>query len=83
MHSMHLNPSFYNHHNREGDVTIIPSTMGTRQSDPLGGALFALAHFKALRSTTSHFPSYLFPSIVDVTHIISPPLIVSSTYEHF
>jgi hypothetical protein len=28
---------FYNHRNREGDVTIIPFAMGTRQGDPLGG----------------------------------------------
>ncbi len=40
MYFMHLNPLFYSHHNREGDVTIIPSAMGTHQSDPLGGALF-------------------------------------------
>jgi len=30
-------PLIYNHHNREGDVTIIPSTMGTHQGDPWGG----------------------------------------------
>jgi hypothetical protein len=24
----------YNHHNREGDVTIIPFTMGIHQGDP-------------------------------------------------
>ncbi len=29
-------PLFYNHHNHEGDVTIIPFAMGTRQGDPLG-----------------------------------------------
>jgi hypothetical protein len=49
----------------------------------LWGALFVLTHFRALRSIASHFPSFLFPSIVDDTHIIGPPLIVSSTYEHF
>ncbi len=76
-------PLFYNHHNHENDVTIIPSTMGTRQGDPLGAALFVLAHFKALCSTANHFPSCLFPSIVNNTHIIYPPLIVSSAYEHF
>jgi hypothetical protein len=37
-------PLFYSHRNREGDVTIIPSAMGTHQGDLLGGALFALAH---------------------------------------
>ncbi len=34
-------PMFYSHHNCEGDVTVIPSAMGTHQGDPLGGALFA------------------------------------------
>ncbi len=76
-------PLFYNQHNCEGDVIIIPFAMGTYQEDPLGGALFALTHFKVLRSITRHFHSYLFPSIVNDTHIISPPSIISSTYEHF
>jgi hypothetical protein len=75
-------PLFYNHHNREGDVTFIPFAMGTHQGDPLGKALFTLAHFKALCSITNHLSSYLFPSIVDDIHIIGPPSIVSSTYEH-
>jgi hypothetical protein len=49
----------------------------------LGGALFTLAHFKVLLSINSFFPSCLFPSIVDDIHIISPPLIISFSYEHF
>jgi len=57
--------------------------MGICQGDPLGGALFALAHFKALGFTTSHFSSCLFPPIVNDTHIIGPFSIVSSSYEHF
>jgi hypothetical protein len=76
-------PLFYSHRNRVGYVLIIPSTMGTCQGDLLGGALFTLVHFRALRSTTSHFPSCLFPSIVDDIHIICPSFIISSTYEHF
>jgi len=48
----------------------------------VGGALFALAHFRVLHSTINHFPC-LFPSIANDTHSISPPLIISSTYEHF
>jgi hypothetical protein len=47
-----------------------------------GGALFVLAHFRALRSITSHFPSCLFPSIIDDAHIIGLPLVVSFAYEH-
>jgi hypothetical protein len=53
-------PLFYSHYNCEGDVTIILSTMGIRQGDLLGGALFALAHFRVSHSTTNHFPSCLF-----------------------
>jgi hypothetical protein len=30
-------PLFYNHHNHEGDVTIIPFAMGICQGHPLGG----------------------------------------------
>jgi hypothetical protein len=76
---------FYSYCNHEGDVTIIPFTMGIHQGDPLreGGALFALAHFRALCSIASHFLSCLFPSIANDIHIISPPSIVSYAYEHF
>jgi hypothetical protein len=76
-------PMFYSHCNHEGNVTIIPFVMGTHQGDPLGGALFALAHFKALHSIINHFFSCLFPSIVNDIHTIGPPSIVTSTYEHF
>jgi hypothetical protein len=57
--------------------------MGTCQGDPLGGALFALAHFKALCFIIHRFSSYLFPSITSDIHIINPPSIVSYVYEHF
>ncbi len=33
-------PLFYSHHNCESEVIVIPSTMGTHQGHPLGGALF-------------------------------------------
>jgi hypothetical protein len=54
-------PLFYSHYNCEGKVTVIPSAMGTNQGDPLGGALFALVHFKALCSTSNRFPLVYFP----------------------
>ncbi len=76
-------PLFYNHHNRESDVMVIPSTTGTHQSDPLGRALFALIHFEALCSITNHFPFCLSPSIGNDTHIINLPSIVSPAYEQF
>ncbi len=73
---------FYSYHNRENDVTINPFAMGTCQGDPLGRALFILTHFTVLPYITNHFLSYLFPSITNNTHIISPFSIVSSIYEH-
>jgi len=76
-------PLFYSHCNHENDLTIIPFAMGTHQGDLLGVALFILGHFRALGSIVSHFPSYLFPSITNDTHIIGPPSIISSTYEQF
>jgi len=39
-------PLFYNHHNCDDNVVVIPSAMGTHQGDPLGKALFALAILK-------------------------------------
>jgi hypothetical protein len=60
-------PLLCSHCNCEGDVTIIPFAMGTRQGDPLGGTLFVLAHPKALHSIAIHFPSYIFPSIANDT----------------
>ncbi len=57
--------------------------MGTHQNDPSRRALFALTHFKALYSITNHFFYYLFPSITIDNHIIGPPSIISSAYEHF
>ncbi len=74
---------FYNHDNRDGNVLIIPFILGTRQNDPLKKTLFALAHLQALCSIINNFPSCSFPSITNDTHIIGPPFIVSSEYEHF
>jgi hypothetical protein len=62
---------------------VIPSTMGICESNPLGRVLFALVHFKALRFIVSHFPSCLFPCVIDDMHIIGPSSIVPFAYEHF
>jgi len=64
-------PLFYTHHNCEGNIMVIPSAMETCQGDPLRRALFVLVHFKTL--SLNHFPSCLFPFIVDDSHIIRPP----------
>jgi hypothetical protein len=65
VHSMHLYPLCF-------IIMIIAFTMGTRQGDPLRGALFVLIHFKALCFIISHFPFCLFPYIVDDIHITGP-----------
>jgi hypothetical protein len=57
--------------------------MGTCQGGLLLGALLSFAHFRVLCSITNHFPSCLFPSIANDTHIIGPLSIVSFDYEHF
>jgi hypothetical protein len=44
---------------------------------------FALIHFHAFRNLVTHFPSYLFPSIIDDTHIIGLVLVVSQAFHHF
>ncbi len=80
---------FYSYCSHEGDIIIIPSAMGICQGDPLGGlgggggALLVLAHFRALCSKISYFPSCLFPSIANDIHIIGPLSIISYAYEHF
>jgi hypothetical protein len=76
-------PLFYSHRNCDGDVIMIPFAMGIHQCDHLGGALFVLACFMKLHSTTKHFPFYLSPSNINNTHIIAPFSIVSFAYEHF
>jgi hypothetical protein len=57
--------------------------MGTQQGDPLRGALFVLAHFRASHSKTNSFPFCLFLSIANYTHIRSPFSIILYVYEHF
>ncbi len=74
---------FCNHYNHEGNLMIILFAMGICQGDPLGRALFTLAHFKALHYTINCFHYYLFPSIVNDINIMNAPSIVPSTCEHF
>ncbi|KAL2613014.1 hypothetical protein R1flu_024706 [Riccia fluitans] len=66
-------PLCFSHCSREDEVSLLSSELGTRQGDPLDGALFALAHLRALRTTASEHPLCLFPSLADNTHIVGPP----------
>jgi len=57
---------------RHGDFTIISSKSNTQHGDPLGGMLFALAHFRTLcPTTTTHF-TCVFLSLANDTHIVGP-----------
>jgi hypothetical protein len=76
-------PFLFSHHFIIGNLFIIQSFIGTRQGDLMGGPLFVLIHFHALCSSTSLFPSCLFPSVANDTHIIGPTLIVSQVFHHF
>jgi hypothetical protein len=51
-------------------VTIIESTLGTKQGDPLGGPLLVLAHYRTFLKTIAHATSCVFPSLIDDTHIM-------------
>jgi hypothetical protein len=74
---------FYNHCNGEDNVIIIPLPWGFVKMILGGRGIILFVHFRALRFTTNHFPSCLFPSIADDIHIVGPLSIISSTYEHF
>ncbi|KAJ7570685.1 hypothetical protein O6H91_01G131400 [Diphasiastrum complanatum] len=76
-------PLYFSHASRSGDVLVIPSADGIRQGDPLGGVLFSLVHFRALRAFSAAFPSCLFPSIADYTHIVGPANDVFPAFLHF
>ncbi|KAL2633222.1 hypothetical protein R1flu_004701 [Riccia fluitans] len=72
--------SFYAHHSslylshcsRGDEVSHLSSKSGIHQGDPLGGALFTLAHLHALRTMASEHPLCLFLSLANVTHIVGP-----------
>ncbi|KAL2653584.1 hypothetical protein R1flu_021712 [Riccia fluitans] len=58
-------PLYFSHCSHEDEVSLLSSELGTRQGEPLDGALFALAHLRALRTTASEHPLCLFPSLAD------------------
>ncbi|KAL2635465.1 hypothetical protein R1flu_006944 [Riccia fluitans] len=66
----HRSPLHFSHRSHEDEVSLLSSESSTRQGDPLGGALFALAQLRALRIVASEHPLCLFPSLADDTHIV-------------
>jgi hypothetical protein len=63
-------------------VTIIESSFGTKQGDPLGGPLFDLAHYWTFLKTIARAFNYIFPSLVDNTHIVGPMSEISRGFDH-
>jgi hypothetical protein len=69
-------PWYFTHQNKKCEIIIVPWTMGTHQSDPLRGSLFSITHFRV-----AHFPFYIFPTIIDDTHILGPSSEVIQAFE--
>ncbi len=64
-------------------VTIIESSLGMRQGDPLRRLLFVLAHYQTFLNTITWAPSYVFPSLTDDTHIMGPLSEITCAFDHF
>ncbi len=72
----------YQHGQHEEGVTIIESSSSMRQREPLGGPLFALAHYQALLKTITQAPNYVFPFLASDTHIVGPMNEVVFAFDH-
>jgi hypothetical protein len=53
-----------------------------KHGEPLGGPLFAMAHYWALLKTIVQAPNYVFPSLADNTHIMGLMSEVVPTFDH-
>jgi hypothetical protein len=53
-----------------------------KQGDPLEGFLFALAHYWTLLETIVWAPNYVFPSLVDDTHIMGLMSKIVLAFDH-
>jgi len=63
-------------------VTIIGSSLGMRQGDPLGGLLFDLAHYQTFLKTIVWAPNYVYPSLMDDIHIVGPMNEITHAFDH-
>jgi hypothetical protein len=68
--------------NMSKGFTIIESSSGMRQGDPLHGPLFALAHYWTLLKTIAWTPNYGFPFLMDDTIIVGFMSEVVFTFDH-
>ena len=64
-------------------VHLIRSRTGTRQGDPLSGALFALAHLSALKAIRQAHPTCHIPTVADDSYLLGPPEAVRDAYATF
>jgi hypothetical protein len=53
-----------------------------KYGDPLKGPLFVLAHYQILLKTIAQTPNYVFPSLVDNTHIVGPMSEIVPVFDH-
>jgi hypothetical protein len=49
---------------------------------PLGSPLFVLAHYRTFLETIARDPNYVFPSLVDDTHIMGPLSEITHIFYH-
>ena len=71
-------PLYFGH--EDGSVTSLLSRTGTRQGDPLGGALFAFGHKVALDRAKVVADGGLFPTFADDTYILGCPNALSPAF---
>jgi len=53
-----------------------------KYSDPLKGPLFVLAHYQILLKAIAQTPNYVFPSLVNNTHIVGPMSEIVPAFDH-
>jgi len=73
---------YYRHGQHEEGVTIIESSLSIRQGDPLGGLLFALAHYQTLLKTIKQALDCVYQSLTNNTHIVGPMNKIFPTFDH-
>jgi hypothetical protein len=71
---------YIRHHSPFKGLIITHSPINTRQGDQLGGPLFILAHVWTFHNSIDIFLSYLFPFVIDDTHIIGHASIVQYVF---
>ena len=80
---MYGSPSALWYKDAPQSVHRIWSCTGTRQGDPLAGALFALGHIRAIQRTHAAHETVFLPSIADDTFLLGPLDAVKEAYATF